>query len=147
MARLSKAFIWLWIAGAAYAAFAQLFLARLGARGSVWGYTPGWQREIGFWNVGLIALLVAVVRIADQRLLRAAVGALVLLSLLFGTNHALEAFRGWHFHSELFSHVGGMAENYLAVLLGGFVLVFSGARSSLRSRHDRFCTGSSASRP
>ena len=120
--KIQRAFIGLWIFGAAYAGIAQLLFQETGARYSVWGYTPGWQREIGFWNIGLIAILVPIWRRGTQDIRGAAVRALVLLSALFGTNHAVALFRDGRLDLSLYSHLGGMAENYLAVGLGLAVL-------------------------
>jgi KinB signaling pathway activation protein len=121
--RYYRAFLGLWCLGAAYASFAQLALQELGAQGSNWGYTPGWQREIGFWNIGLIAVLIPILRRGTADIQLASIRALVLLSALFGTNHAVEVFRGGHVHLGLWSHVGGWAENCLAVAPGIALLV------------------------
>jgi hypothetical protein len=129
-----RAFIGLWCVGAAYASFAQLALQELGARGSSWGYTPGWQREIGFWNIGLIAILIPILRRGTAELQLSAIRALVLLSALFGTNHAVEVFRGGRLHLGLWSHVGGWLENYLAVALGAALLVATWRRRKAASK-------------
>jgi hypothetical protein len=126
--RYTRWFLAIWIAGAGYASFAQLALQELGARGSNWGYTPGWQREIGFWNIGLIALLIPILRSGTLSIRIAAVRALVLLSALFGTNHAVEVFRNGQVHLNVWSHVGGMSENYIAVALGVAVLTMAWRR-------------------
>jgi KinB signaling pathway activation protein len=104
------------------------------ARYSSWGYTPGWQREIGFWNIGLIAILIPILRRGSPELVVSTIRGLVLLSVLFGTNHAVEVFRGGHAHPELLSHVGGMVENYFAVLLGTILLVEAWRRRILSRR-------------
>jgi hypothetical protein len=121
--RLAKVFLWLWIAGAAYASFAQLALQESAARNSSWGYTPGWQREIGFWNIGLIAILAPIALNGSPEIRITTVRGLVLLSALFGTNHAFEVARGGGL-----SHIGGMVENLAAVVFGLVVLVAARVR-------------------
>lgn len=82
-----------WCAGS-FGAFAwQLFFPRLAERRSVWGYAPGWQRELALWNapldVGIVATLLK--DRADQA--RALGSFLVLLASLLGLNHLHAALR------------------------------------------------------
>ena len=79
-------------------------------------------REISGLEIGLISILVSVVRKGSLDLTLAVVRGLVLLSLLFGTNHAVELFRGGHFHPALYSPLGAMSENLVAVALGAALL-------------------------
>lgn len=54
---------------------------------SLWGWNPGWQREIAFWNVGcaIIALLSLSIKNTESAI-PIIIGYTVLFALL-GTNH------------------------------------------------------------
>lgn len=114
-------FLALWALGSFGAAIIQLALPEWGGRGTNWGLSPGWQREISFWNLGLIAIILQFLRwgSADAKVWVAR--ALVLLSVLFGTNHAVEVLRG----GQTWFNAVGAAANYVAVLLGIGALVRS----------------------
>jgi KinB signaling pathway activation protein len=114
-------FLKIYCFGLIYACFAQLALQKLGADGSVWGYCPGWQREIGFWNIGLIVILIQVILWGDLTVKMYIARALVLLSLLFGTNHLVAVLETGNY--KLYAHMGGAIENYFAVCWGGFLVI------------------------
>jgi KinB signaling pathway activation protein len=58
---------------------------------SAWGIAPGWQREIGFWNLAMLIVIVRTLRANDAGGGRTVAIALIVLQLLVGTNHALAA--------------------------------------------------------
>ncbi len=126
--RYYRAFLRLWCVGSVLAAFAQLASTEHTAAGSAWGYAPGWQREIGFWNIALVALLVAILRRGSTELHVAATRALVLLSALFAVNHLVEVFRGGQVHA-LQLNAGAGAINSLSVVFGGTLLVATWLRA------------------
>ncbi|MGP8214292.1 MAG: hypothetical protein ACLQQ4_01880 [Bacteroidia bacterium] len=114
-------FLGIWAFGSFYAAIAQLVFQQTGAAGTHWGYTPGWQREIGFWNLGLILIILQVLFRGNYTSKIQVTRALVLLSFLFGANHFIEIFKG----GTIYSHIGGASENYVAVIWGGILLFLS----------------------
>ena len=114
-------FLRVWAFGSIYAAVAQLAFQKLGADGTHWGYTPGWQREIGFWNLGLVLIIIQSLFKGTYNSKVQITRALVVLSLLFGTNHFLEIFKG----GTIYSHIGGAVENYIAVIWGGILLMLN----------------------
>lgn len=104
-------------------AFASAFVMQgvfqyMGAEKSVWGGNPGWQREIAFWNVGLIVILLAVLRLKDDRLALAVVRGCTVLFLLLGTNHLFAFFAD----PQAPFHWPPLALNYLGFLAGVRVL-------------------------
>jgi hypothetical protein len=111
-----------WCIGCVVCAIVQIAFQESAALGSNWGLTPGWQREIGFWNIGLTAILLPVAISGTLSQATAATRALVLLSFLFGVNHAVEIARGGH----VISHMKAFAANLLAFVFGVGLLV--GAR-------------------
>jgi hypothetical protein len=58
---------------------------------SAWGTAPGWQREIGFWNLAMFIVIVRTLRTNDALGGRTVATGLIVLQLLVGTNHALAA--------------------------------------------------------
>ena len=59
---------------------------------SVWGWNPGWQREIAFWNIGCAIIAIMSLRIKDTiSTIPIVVGFTVLFAFL-GTNHLFTLF-------------------------------------------------------
>ena len=79
--------------GAIVAAYWQLGDQRWLARGTHWGYAPGWQREIGLWNIAIAALLLQVRLCGDVATKRLVVRTGVLLLVMLGTNHVVSLAR------------------------------------------------------
>ena len=78
-------------------AFCSSFLVQtlfqfLAAEKSVWGGNPGWQREIAFWNAGLIVIIVLTLRANDARVAMAVAAGCTVLFFLLGTNHLFAFF-------------------------------------------------------
>jgi KinB signaling pathway activation protein len=91
----------------------QLWLpARLGTA-SAWGVAPGWQREIGFWNLAMYIAIARTLRANDAAGGRTVAIALVSLQFLVGTNHAIVAVQS---HAMLNEIMG--AVNYGCVVFG-----------------------------
>jgi KinB signaling pathway activation protein len=99
------------------AAVLQLPFERWLAGGTHWGYCPGWQREIAFWNLALLAIVVQALAWGDTRTKLIVVRGGMVLSLLTGGNHLFEALGG----GEVYTHVWGVA-NFAYVMLGAAVL-------------------------
>lgn len=71
------------------AAVIQIFQPQLLGSDSAYGLSVYWQREIGFWNLALLPLLIGVLIKYDWFYLRLILLALILGGLGFGTNHLL----------------------------------------------------------
>lgn len=85
---------------------------RLGAA-SAWGVAPGWQREIGFWDLAMYILISRTLRANDVVGGRTVALALVVLPLLVATNHAAAVLQN---HALLNAIMG--AVNYACVVFG-----------------------------
>ncbi len=90
--------------------------AQLGVA-SAWGVAPGWQREIGFWDLAMYIVIARTLRANDAVGGRTVALALVILQLLLATNHATGAI---HSHSMLNAIMG--AVNYGCVVFGALAL-------------------------
>ena len=116
--RLLHAYLAVGVVALSGAAILQLPLERWVADGTNWGYCPGWQREIAFWNLTLLAVLVQALVWGDVPSKLFVVRAGMLLSLLTGVNHLVEVLRG----GQVSTHVWGVG-NFAYVVLGVIVLV------------------------
>ena len=109
------------------------FPARVAAA-SAWGNAPGWQREIGFWNIAIDAGCAFVVWRGVPAFTRPMSAMLVLLSAMLGGNHLAAALAAGTQPSAI--HWNGFIENALAVVAGALALAFT--RGDARSgRIDR----------
>lgn len=79
-----------------------------------WGTATGWQREIAFWNVGMLLMITLVLRPMERVTARRAALVLCVLNVLFGTNH-LAAFLS---SREAWGNAVGVLVNYGCLLLG-----------------------------
>ncbi|GGP16943.1 hypothetical protein [Oceanobacillus neutriphilus] len=94
------------------AAIMQLFFPEMMGSNSEYGIAPGWQREIGFWNLAILPILIGVNLKYDYYYLRIVVISLIVGGLGFGTNHLLGFMEDG---SKTISLIGAV-ENYLLVL-------------------------------
>ena len=94
------------------AATIQIFLPHLLGEKSAYGLSIPWQREIGFWNLAILPLLLAVNLKYDWFYLQMTLLALILGGLGFGTNHLLG-----YLEKANQANLLGCVENYLLVLL------------------------------
>jgi len=94
------------------AAIIQIFQPQLLGKESAYGLSPYWQREIGFWNLALLPLLIGNLIRYDWFYLRLTLTALILGGLGFGTNHLLGYLQVANGANLL-----GWVENYFLVLL------------------------------
>jgi KinB signaling pathway activation protein len=103
-----------------FAAFAiQAFVPQIGGSGTIWGLAPGWQREIAFWNIAMLVVVVGILRAEDGIGGRALVGGLVTLGLLLGTNHLVAIISDPY----AWAHYLPMIANYLGTVVGAVVLL------------------------
>ena len=60
---------------------------------SAWGSAPGWQREIGFWDLAMFITIARTLRANDPVGGRTVAVALVVLQFLVATNHVAAALQ------------------------------------------------------
>lgn len=113
-----RVFLWLSAAALALSGGEQILASRFVADGTSWGFAPGWQREIGFWNVGMMLVVIGALRAGDAQAARRITWALLPMYMLFGTNH-LVAICG---HPNAWLHYTPMIANYAGVAVGAIAL-------------------------
>ena len=74
---------------------------------SAWGVAPGWQHEIGFWNLAMYIAIARTLRANDPVGGRTVAIALVVLQFLAATNHAAAALQN---HATLNAVMGAVNE-------------------------------------
>ena len=89
----------------------QIFFPEVMGAHSGYGVAVGWQREIGFWNLAVLMILVAVNVKYDWFYLRVVLGVLIVGGLGIGTNHLLAYLEG-----ATFVNLVGAIENYVLVI-------------------------------
>ncbi|MGT2906760.1 hypothetical protein [Streptococcus dentiloxodontae] len=89
----------------------QLFFPDYMGRHSGYGIAHSWQREIAFWDIAVIIILLAVNIKYDWFYLRAVLLALIVGGACIGTNHLVHFLQTQSFVNGL-----GAAENYLLVV-------------------------------
>lgn len=92
------------------AAIIQIFQPQLLGNESIYGLAPYWQREIDFWNLAILPLVIAANIKYDWFYLRMTLLALILGGLGFGTNHLLG-----YLEEANQANLLGWIENYLLV--------------------------------
>ena len=118
ISKLQRAYLVLWFLGALISFVLQFFFPAVLSEQTVWGLTPGWQREIAFWNLGMAFILALTIFKKTKSLVFAVTLTATLLSLLFAINH-LDALLT---HSERLIHWIAFAANSIAFLFGIVVL-------------------------
>src|SRR3989442_4439832 len=86
--------------------------SQLGAA-SAWGFAPGWQREIAFWDLAMYIVIARTLRANDAVGGRTVAIALVVLQLVVATNHAVAAIQS---HAMLNTIMAAI--NYGCVVFG-----------------------------
>ena len=89
----------------------QIFFPEVMGSHSGYGVAVGWQREIGFWNLAVLMIIVAVNVKYDWFYLRVVLGALMVGGIGIGTNHLLAYLEG-----ATFVNLIGAIENYVLVI-------------------------------
>jgi hypothetical protein len=95
------------------AAFIQFFYPAYLGENTNYGLNNGWQREIGFWNLAIIPLLVACFIKYDYFFVRIIVLSLIVGGIGFGTNHLL----AYIINTKKYMSLVGALENYMLVVL------------------------------
>src|SRR5262249_5279617 len=90
--------------------------AQLGAA-SAWGFAPGWQREIAFWDLAMCIVIGRTLRANDAVGGRTVAIALIVLQLLVATNHAVGAIQSHAMLNTVMAPV-----NYACVVFGALAV-------------------------
>jgi len=98
--------VYLWMCGFIGSACIQLIFPEPFASYSTWDYNSGWQSELAIWNIGIISVLVALIRVGVT--LSPVLPGLAFMSFLFGMNH-LVALVG---NPGACSHWAGVIANF-----------------------------------
>jgi hypothetical protein len=109
--KFGKTVILLWMAGFIVSAIIQLAVERPFAAQTIWGYTPGWQREIGLWNIGLILVLSGLLR-SGIDFARYVIPGITILGACFGLNHLIAAI----YSPGSLGHWAGFGANSTGIL-------------------------------
>jgi len=115
---LLRLFLWASAAAFAVAGAEQICIPAWLAQRTSWGQSRGWQREIGFWNLGMLVAVVLVIGAESPRAARRIAAALVLMFACFGTNHLVAVLA----HPQAWLHWVPLAANYAGVILGAVAL-------------------------
>ena len=93
------------------AAILQIFAPEYMGRHAAYGISIGWQREIGFWNIAVLVILITAYRHYNWTYLKSILLALVLGGIGIGSNHFVHYLK---MHQMV--NLVGAVENYLLVL-------------------------------
>ena len=93
------------------AAILQIFAPEYMGRNSAYGISIGWQREIGFWNIAVLVILITAYRNYNWTYLKSILLALILGGIGIG-GHQFIHYLKMHQMVNLI----GAVENYLLVL-------------------------------
>ena len=118
MNKLLKALFIIVIVAMASATVMQIFIPEYNAERTGFGLAPGWQREIGLWNVAMIVILVRTLISGDKKTINIVSSGAFVLGFLLGTNHLVE-----YISSSMSINLVGAIENYAFILLLIFALM------------------------
>ena len=93
------------------AAILQIFAPEYMGRHAAYGISIGWQREIGFWNIAVLVILITAYRHYNWTYLKSILLALILGGIGIGSNHFIHYLK---MHQMV--NLIGAVENYLLVL-------------------------------
>ena len=93
------------------AAILQIFAPEYMGRHAAYGISIGWQREIGFWNIAVLVILITAYRHYNWTYLKSILLALILGGTGIGSNHFVHYLK---MHQIV--NLIGAVENYLLVL-------------------------------
>ena len=85
---------------------------------AAYGISTGWQREIGFWNIAVLVILITTYRHYNWIYLQSILLALILGGIGIGTNHFIHYLQ---MHETV--NLVGAIENYLLVI--GWIIGWS----------------------
>ena len=90
------------------AALLQIFAPEYMGRNAAYGISTGWQREIGFWNIAVLVILITAYRHYNWIYLKSILLALILGGIGIGTNHFIHYMKV----HQIVNLIGAL-ENYL----------------------------------
>jgi hypothetical protein len=93
------------------AALLQIFAPEYMGRNAAYGISTGWQREIGFWNIAVLVILITAYRYYNWIYLKSILLALILGGIGIGTNHFIHYLQV----NQIVNLIGAL-ENYLLVI-------------------------------
>ena len=93
------------------AAILQIFAPEYMGRHAAYGISIGWQREIGFWNIAVLVILITAYRHYNWTYLKSILLALILGGIGIGSNHFVHYLK----MHQMVNLIGAL-ENYLLVL-------------------------------
>ena len=93
------------------AAILQIFAPEYMGRHAAYGISTGWQREIGFWNIAVLVILITAYRHYNWTYLKSILLALILGGIAIGSNHFVHYLK----MNQIVNLIGAL-ENYLLVL-------------------------------
>ena len=102
------------------ASFSQLFLPYFVASNSVWVFADGWQREIAFWNIGIIITIIYALNAKNEQLDFILTVSIVVIVSLFGTNHLFGMIQ---YQTVKTVNLALTVLNYIAAFLGLGILI------------------------
>lgn len=94
------------------AALLQIFAPEYMGRNAAYGISTGWQREIGFWNIAVLVILITAYRHYNWIYLKSILLALILGGIGIGTNHFIHYMKV----HQIVNLIGAL-ENYLLVIV------------------------------
>ena len=93
------------------AAILQIFAPEYMGRNSAYGISIGWQREIGFWNIAVLVILITAYRNYNWTYLKSILLALILGGIGIGGNQFIH-----YLNMHQMVNLIGDVENYLLFL-------------------------------
>lgn len=118
MSRLLKSLFIIVIVAMLGAALLQIFIPEFLGKRTGFGLSPGWQREIGYWNIGMIVMLTAALIKKNNEIIIVLAYGTSTIGILFCINHLV----GFMNHTSSYMNLFGAIENFLLVSLLIYVL-------------------------
>lgn len=115
----------------------QFFLPQLAHPFSLWGYAPGWQREIALWNIGLIAAIIYTLIHRHPALLRLMTYQATILCWLLGLHHLITFLRAPSLTAVI--HWLGLTEVLMIGGLWGFIVLWRTKFCSTKKSEKKNC--------
>jgi len=77
---------------------------------SLWGWNPGWQREIAFWNIGCAIIAITSLRIKETESTIPIILGFTVLFAFLGTNHLfmlfIDPYNKFHWPPFIANYIG-----------------------------------------
>ncbi len=99
----------------------QFFLPGFGGKFTSWENSIGWQREIAFWNIGIISSIIVALVKQNIDYMKILTFQSTVLCLVLGANHLVSLLR--NFSLTYVMHIAGIFEVFLLGGIWGTVLL------------------------